>query len=87
MIGRYGPHKIAELFEAFQTSLEMDQALQQVYGFDTYDLDSQWRTALGLEPFPSPDELATQLEQEEALPKTVAPAAEAGPETEPAPTP
>ena len=61
MIEVYGEEKMAELMRAFHTARSTDQALQQVYGFDVYGLDSQWRRAIGLDPLLPPDELARQL--------------------------
>ena len=57
LIGVYGEEKMRELMGAFRTSLSVDEALDQVYGFDQYGLDSRWRLALGLEPLPPPDAL------------------------------
>ena len=78
---RYGEGKLAELMRAFQTSVNTDEALQKTFGFDQYGLDSEWREALGLDPFPPPGELRDQLS---------APAGEgepADPEPAPEPTP
>ena len=52
---------MAELMRAFRDSLSVDEALRKTYGFDQYGLDSEWREALGLEPFPPPGELSQQL--------------------------
>jgi len=81
LISRYGEGKMVELMGAFRTSLSVDEALKKVYGFDQYGLDSQWRQALGLEPLPSPEELARQ-----AAP-TPEPTPSAKAEAAPAPTP
>ena len=62
LIGNLGPGKMAELMTAFHTATSVDDALMQTYGFDQHGLDSLWRQSLGLEPLPSPDELARQLE-------------------------
>ena len=61
LIEVYGEAKMAELMKEFNTARSADQALQQVYGFDTYGLDSQWRRAIGLDPLPAPDELSRRL--------------------------
>ena len=61
LIGRFGPGKMSELMTAFHTATSVDDALTETYGFDQYGLDSLWRQSLGLEPLPSPDELARQL--------------------------
>ena len=57
LVGAYGEEKMRELMMAFREVLPADQALQQVYGFDQYGLDTEWRRWLGLVPLPSPDEL------------------------------
>ena len=81
LIDQYGEGKMAELMKTFQTTPSVDRALARVYGFDQYGLDSQWRTALGLEPFPPPEELAQQIGSS----SNVTPAAE--PDDTPVPTP
>ena len=61
LAARYGEAKLAELMEAFRTSVSADEALRKAYGFDQYGLDSEWREALGLDPFPPPGELRDRL--------------------------
>ena len=61
MIDTHGPAKIAELMKALRDTREIDQALQQVYGFDQYGLDSEWRGTMGLEPLPPPAKLEIEL--------------------------
>ena len=68
MITRYGPEKMSELFTVIQRTLSIDLALDEVYGFDQYGLDSEWREALGIEPLPSPEELQQQLQEPESEP-------------------
>ena len=63
MIQTYGEAKMAELMAAFHTSLSVDEALQRVYGFDQYGLDTEWRNALGLPSLPSPEEIEAQQAQ------------------------
>ena len=63
MIGTYGPERMAALFPVLQRTLDIDQALLEVYGMDQYGLDSAWRVSLGLEPLPSPDDLESQLNE------------------------
>ena len=63
LIARYGVGKVSELFEAVRHSLDIDTALQQVYGLDQYGLDSAWRTAIGLDPLPSPEELESRMQE------------------------
>ena len=61
LISMHGESSITELFTAIQTQ-NIDGALEQVYGFDQHGLDSLWRSAVGLEPLPPPQELNRQLE-------------------------
>lgn len=62
LINQFGPEKIPELFQALQRKLNIDAALEEVYGLDQYGVDSAWRTAIGLEPLPPPGELEKQLQ-------------------------
>ena len=62
VIARYGPEKMAQFMGALRNGLAVDPALEQVYGFDQYGLDSEWRLSLRLPPFPPPD----QLERDQA---------------------
>ncbi len=78
---RYGEGKLAELMGAFRDSVSADEALQKTYGFDQYGLDSEWRQAIGLEPFPRPGELSDQL----AAPGGEAEPADPAPGPEPTP--
>lgn len=98
LINRFGKAKMAELFRVLQKTLDIDSALEQVYGFDQYGLDSEWRKAIGLEPLPPPGELERQLQEletpaagEEAESPIPAATAEAEAEltsaAEPSPTP
>ncbi len=57
MIARYGPEKIAELMRTLRTTLDIDDALERVYGFDQHGLDTEWRLQIGLDPLPRPDDL------------------------------
>ena len=87
MISRYGEDSITELFATIRNTLDIDEALMQVYGVNQHGLDSQWRLALGLEPLPSPEELERQLEgSQTAVPET-APSPEPGAVQESTPTP
>ena len=77
LIAVHGESSIAKLFIAIRDTLNIDDALEQVYGFDQHGLDSQWRMAVGMEPLPPPEELQRQMEQS---PPAV-------PESAPAPAP
>ena len=63
MIDNYGEERMASLFPVLQRTMDIDQALLEVYGVDQFGLDTAWRITLGLEPLPSPGELANQLEE------------------------
>ena len=61
MIDTYGPGKMAELMKVLQKTRDIDEALEQVYGFDQYGLDSEWRGTVGLEPLPPPERLELEI--------------------------
>ena len=83
LIARYGAPKIAELMRAIQSTFNIDQALEQVYGFDVYGLDSEWRRRVGLEPLPRPER--PEVRVPDRPPPTPAPAhADSNPEPPPA---
>ena len=73
LVGRYGPDKMAALMRAFPQTLDTNQALQQVYGFDQYGLDTEWRLAIGLEPLPPPGQLEQQLQTQQPPTPSLAP--------------
>jgi len=71
MIVKFGIEKMSELFRVIQKTLDIDLALQQVYGLDQFGLDTEWRLAIGIEPLPSPEELEQRLlGAEQTEPKT-----------------
>jgi len=83
MIDKYGPEKMAELMQVVQQTLDIDLALSQVYGFDQYGLDTEWREAVGIETLPPPEELARRLQE----PPSPTPAPTPEPTSAPEPTP
>ena len=54
LIENYGREKMLALLDTFQQGSSYDNALEQVYGFDTTGLDDIWRESLGLMPRPNP---------------------------------
>jgi len=62
LINTYGVGKIPLLMQEISQEKNVDQALSRVYGFDQHGLDSEWRLWVGLEPLPSPEELAQSAE-------------------------
>jgi hypothetical protein len=48
----YGSEKLLVLLDAFKQGSTDDEALKQVYGFDTDGLNEAWRASLGLGPQP-----------------------------------
>ncbi len=54
LIDRYEREKMLHLLSIFKQGSTYDDALLEVYGFDTAGLDDLWRESLGLEPRPSP---------------------------------
>ena len=49
----YGPAKIGNLLAKMQGGLLSDDALEEIYGMNTYELDSAWRIASGFAALPS----------------------------------
>ena len=64
MIDSWGHDRMAALFPVLQRTMDIDQALLEVYGMDQYGLDSEWREQFGLEKLPSPEALENQIEEE-----------------------
>lgn len=50
LIDSYGGEKIVELLHVFKNGSTADEALLQVYGFDTEGIGERWRVSLGLSP-------------------------------------
>ena len=87
IIDKYGQAKMAQLMRALQDTMNIDKALQQVYAFDQYGLDSEWRTTIGLEPVPPPNILERQLRSGQEATATPEPAPTATPAATPTSTP
>ena len=85
LVARYGERKIAELMRAVQNTFSIDQALEQVYGFDVYGLDSEWRSTVGLEPLPRPERPEARVPDRRA--PSPPPTTAATPNLEPTPSP
>ena len=63
LISAHGEEKVAETLRALRSTLDIDKALQQVYGFDQHGLDTQWRASRGLEAIPPPQKARPRLQQ------------------------
>jgi hypothetical protein len=50
LITNHGRDKMLQLLEVFQRGSSYDDALLEVYGFDTSGLDDRWRDSLGPRP-------------------------------------
>lgn len=50
LIANHGRDKMLQLLEVFQRGSSYDDALLEIYGFDTGGLDDRWRDSLGLGP-------------------------------------
>ena len=72
MLRTWELEKMPELFQALRRTLDIDLALEEVYGVDQYGLDTRWRESIGLDPLPSPEDLELRLQEE---PDTEAPSA------------
>jgi hypothetical protein len=81
MLAAYGTEKMAELIDALKQTFDIDKALEQVYGFNQYGLDSEWRISLGVEPLPP-----SEAPQSQVLP-TPTPTPASTPTATPEPTP
>ena len=77
LVDSYGPGKMAELMRVLQETRDIDLALRQVYGFDQFGLDSQWRQTLGMETLPPP----AQSEPEKVEAPTLPPLATLAPDS------
>ncbi len=73
MIDTYGEARMASLFPVLQRTLDIDEALLEVYGMDQFGLDTEWREALGLEPLPSPERLESELNEAAETPELTQP--------------
>ena len=54
LLDNHGEDKMAVLMATLADTLDIDEALQQTYGFTFYDLDTEWRKSVGLEASPPP---------------------------------
>jgi hypothetical protein len=54
LLSHYGTGQMSALLAAVKSGLMIDEALLQVYGFDTAGLDAVWRASLGVAVAPSP---------------------------------
>ncbi|MEA1959438.1 MAG: peptidase MA family metallohydrolase [Chloroflexota bacterium] len=52
LVDNYGSDELLELLDVFKQGNTDDEALTQVYGFDSDGLDEAWRASLGLGPRP-----------------------------------
>lgn len=53
LIDKYGREKMLDLLAVFREGASYDGALEQIYGFDTDDLEDLWRTSVGAGPRPT----------------------------------
>ena len=79
MLATYDQQKMADLIVSLKRTFDIDTALVDIYGFDQYGLDTEWRISLGLEPLPEPEERVTQQQVAPTVPPTIAPTATAVP--------
>ena len=54
LLTNYDEAKMAELIRTQADTLDIDEALEEAYGFGLYELDTQWRASVGLQPSPPP---------------------------------
>lgn len=72
LIDEYGAEKMNELLNTVQEGSQIDDALEQVYGFDTDGLDAQWRGTTGYEATPTSAADALALEATATMIPTIA---------------
>ena len=94
MIGRYGPERMTELMAVLKSGANMDDALNQVYGFERLGLENRWRDWLGAPEYVPPvreQAQPTAVARREFLPYSLTPQAQsatvAGVESTPTPEP
>ena len=87
LISIYGKSRIAELMQAIRRDLNLDQALERVYGIDQWGLDSKWRQSMGLEPLPRPEEPEPRIFPSPTPTPTAVPTPTPPPSPTPSPTP
>jgi len=54
MIDEFGPEKMSELLSVLGTGIDIDDALNAVYGFDIHGLENKWRESIGADPYIEP---------------------------------
>jgi len=54
MIDEFGREKMSELFSVLGTGIDIDDALNVVYGFGIYGLENKWRESIGADPYIEP---------------------------------
>ena len=54
MIDEYGPEKMSELLSVLGTGIDIDDALNVVYGFGIFGLENKWRESIGADPYIEP---------------------------------
>ncbi len=54
LIDTYGRERIASLLAELETGAEVAEAFESAYGESMYDVENEWRAALGVEPLPTP---------------------------------
>ena len=78
MVGRYGPERMTRLMAALKSGADMDEALEEVYGFDRLGLANEWRDFLGAPAYVPPERgslLPTPVPRREVLPYSLTPQA------------
>ena len=54
MIDEFGPEKMSELLSVLGTGIDIDDALNVVYGFGIFGLENKWRESIGADPYIEP---------------------------------
>ena len=70
LIGEYGKENLALLLDSVKSGRNFDVLMEEIYGFDTNELDSLFRISLGFDPLPGFDlnAIPTEAPQNTAIP-------------------
>ncbi|MBG0788439.1 MAG: hypothetical protein H0S79_25390 [Anaerolineaceae bacterium] len=68
LIEEYGKENLALLLESVKSGRNFDTLMEEIYGFDTNELDSLFRISMGFDPLPGFDLDASPTEAPESTP-------------------
>ena len=80
MINEFGPSRMTRLMAELKDGMDMDDAMQSVYGMDRLAMDTLWRESVDAKPYVPPDvnqAVPTALPARTILPYSLTPQAQA----------